>query len=43
MLVPVHPRIEGIAAERYRALARQLVQAQEKRRQFDSDELCSND
>lgn len=40
MIVPVHPPIEGIAADRFRALARQLMQAQQRRRQVDFDEVC---
>lgn len=40
MIVPVHPPIEGVAAERFRALARQLMQAQQRRRQVDFDEVC---
>jgi Druantia protein DruA len=43
MIVPVHPPIEGVAAERFRALARQLMQAQQKRRQVDFDEVCSQE
>ncbi len=43
MIVPVHPPIEGIAAERFRALARQLMQAQQRRRQVDFDEVCSQE
>jgi hypothetical protein len=43
MIVPVHPPVEGIAAERFRALARQLMQAQQRRRQVDLDEVCSQE
>lgn len=43
MIVPVHPPVEGVAAERFRALARQLMQTQQRRRQLDFDEVCSQE
>lgn len=43
MIVPVHPPLEGIAAERFRTLARQLMQTQQRRRQLDFDEVCSQE
>lgn len=43
MIVPVHPPLEGIAAERFRTLARQLMQTQQRRRQLDFEEVCSQE
>src|ERR1041384_1151293 len=43
MIVPVQPPLEGIAATRFRALARQLMQAQQKRYSADFSSVCANE
>lgn len=43
MIVPVHPPVEGIAAERFRALAKQLMQAQQRHRSVDFEEVCAQE
>lgn len=43
MIVPVQPPLEGIAAARFRALARQLMQAQQKRHSADFRSVSANE
>jgi hypothetical protein len=40
MIVPLKPPLDGIAAERFLALARELKRSQRKRHAIDFQQLC---